>query len=67
MVHQPRPQDHFDALGEILNHPDSAKINALYGSLPTEAWMDEVGTESERSSFAQFIRSLAEPDRRSRI
>ncbi len=36
--------DHFDALGE-LDHPDSLKINSLYGSLPTEAWMDEFGTK----------------------
>lgn len=55
--------DHFDALGEILAHPGSLKINALYGSLPTQAWMDQVGTDSEKESFHRFDKFLAERGR----
>ncbi len=55
--------DHFDALGEILKHPDSLKINALYGSMPTEAWMDEVGGDSEKVSLRQFNQALAQAGR----
>lgn len=51
--------DHFDALGEILKAPGSLKINDLYASMPTKAWMDKVALESERASFDRFQQSLA--------
>jgi len=55
--------DHFDALGEILKDPGSLKINTLYASLPTQAWIDQVGTEGERASFARFHKALAQAGR----
>ena len=55
--------DHFDALKEILRHPDSLKIKALHASLPSEAWIDEVGADGERVSFGQFNQVLAQAGR----
>ena len=55
--------DHFDALGEILKRPGSLKINSLYASMPTTAWMDAVGSDGERESFRQFNRALAQAGR----
>jgi len=55
--------DHFDALREILKQPGALEIKALYGSMPSEAWIDEVGTLGEQLPFKMFNSALAQAGR----
>lgn len=56
--------DHFNALREILKQPNGLKINTIYGSLPSQAWIDTVGSEDEQKVFKQFNEVLAQADRK---
>ncbi len=55
--------DHFDALREILTKPGSLQIDTIYGSLSTEEWMDQVGSDSEKDSLRKFNQTLAQTGR----
>jgi beta-lactamase superfamily II metal-dependent hydrolase len=56
--------DHFDALCEILKRPGSLEINAIYASMPDKAWIHEVASDSEKTSFDRFIETLAQAERK---
>ncbi|MHB8897991.1 MAG: MBL fold metallo-hydrolase, partial [Thermoguttaceae bacterium] len=51
--------DHFDALREIVKAPGGLQIQKVYASMPSQAWIDQFGSESEKASFAQFHQALA--------
>lgn len=55
--------DHFDALREILKMPGEMSIKAIYGSMPDEAWISRVGSDSEKESFRLFNQALADAGR----
>ena len=55
--------DHVDALREILKKPGNLRIGKIYGSLPSQAWVDKYGGESEQETLRQFNAVLAATNR----
>ncbi|MHC4193618.1 MAG: ComEC/Rec2 family competence protein [Planctomycetota bacterium] len=53
-ISHPHP-DHVDALTKILKQPGDLRINAIYGSLPQERWVEEYEPE--------YLESLTEMNR----
>ena len=55
--------DHFDALREILKAPRALQIKEIYGSLPSQEWMDNVGSDGEKESLRRFNQALDDAGR----
>jgi beta-lactamase superfamily II metal-dependent hydrolase len=52
--------DHFNALREILKQPGELEIKALYGSLPSQAWVNKVGSDGEKKYLREFNEVVAQ-------
>ena len=52
--------DHCEALTGILRDPQDLKVNALYASLPDEAWFEKVCDVSELLTYKALATALAD-------
>lgn len=51
--------DHFGALSQLLDQGDAPRIQAIYGSLPTQEWVNAHGVgAADTKSYEQFLAAL---------